>query len=121
MGDGQQSRSLALALLAVLVGAIVQIISNSGPFTLWQSMVGLIMVCTAFAYFRDVGFAFFERLAHSLILAGGSVFMFGYWIDRAVTQAGVVTWKCDELPCKITKYHPGRFTDSLQDEIFCGL
>src|SRR5262245_45880192 len=41
---GSEQKSAALALLAVLTGAIVQITQSRGPFTTWQTMVGLIML-----------------------------------------------------------------------------
>ena len=116
--DGSQRRSSALALLAVLVGAIVQITSNSGPFTLWQSIVGLIMICTAFAYDRDIGDTLFERLSFSLILAGGFVFLLGFWIDRALVKRGLIEWNCVDLPCKIKASKPGFVSDNIEDDAY---
>jgi hypothetical protein len=72
-----------LALLAVLVGAIVQVTQGPDPFTLWQSMVGLIMVLTARAYDKDIATGWSsEAIAFAMIVAAGIVFVLGFFLDR---------------------------------------
>ena len=93
MRNGLQRQGVALALLAVLVGAIVQVAQGPDPFTLWQSMVGLIMVLTAHAYDREIATGWSsEAIAFAMIVAAGIVFVFGFLLDRLSLWSGVVQW-----------------------------
>jgi hypothetical protein len=108
---------LALALLAVMVGAIVQVVVTSGPFTLWQTFVGLTMLFTALAYGKDVRGSFCANLAYSLVCAAALVFTFGVWIDIYLRKIGITEWKCTDQPCRVFS-KAGFVTESMQDDIF---
>lgn len=120
MRDDPQRQGVALALLAVLVGAIVQVSSGSGPFTLWHTMVGLIMLLTALAYDKEIDAGVSaEATAFAMIIAAGIVFIFGFLLDRLFLRWGVVSWQGgarDELVSV-----PGFVSFYLHDDLYLAI
>ncbi len=117
MHNELQRHGVALALLAVLVGAIVQVTQGTGPFTLWQSMVGLIMILTAHAYDKEIATGWSsEAIAFAMIVSAGMVFVLGVFMDRIFLWSGVVQWG-DAHREKLVSM-PGFISFSLHDDIY---
>jgi len=117
MHDALQRHGVALALLAVLVGAIVQVTQGDDPFTLWQSMVGLIMILTAHAYDKEIATRWSsEAIAFAMIVAAGIVFVLGVFLDRVFLWSGVVQWG-DASREKLVSRH-GYISFSLHDDLY---
>src|SRR5262245_414462 len=116
MRDGQR-QGVALALLAVLVGAIVQVTQGTEPFSLWQSMVGLLMIVTAHAYDKEIAAHWSaEAVAFAMIVAAGIVFATGFLVDKALLAMGIVQWS-DATREKFVS-PPGYISFNLQDDLF---
>jgi hypothetical protein len=112
-----QRHGIALALLAVLVGAIVQVTQGNDPFSLWQSMVGLIMILTANAYDKDIDAGWSsESVAFAMIVAAGFVFVLGFLLDRIFLWVGVVQWG-DATREKLVS-PPGYIRLNLHDDLY---
>ena len=90
-------KSVVLALLAVLVGAIVQITQSEGPFTSWQTMVGLIMIFVSMAYREEINKDSFEGFSYALVIGAGVVFVLGFPIDLILMEAKWTVW--DNASC----------------------
>lgn len=117
MHNEVQRHGVALALLAVLVGAIVQVTQGPDPFTLWQSMVGLIMILTAHAYDKEIATGWSsEAIAFAMIVAAGMVFVLGFLLDRLFLWIGVVQWG-DAHQEKLVSV-PGFISFSLHDDLY---
>lgn len=111
-----QRHSVALALLAVLVGAIVQITQGTGPFTPWQTIVGLIMLFTARTYDSEIDARLgSEAVAFAMIVAAGMLFVFGFTLDRLFLTVQVVGW--DQNREKLLSL-PGYISFSLHDDAY---
>jgi hypothetical protein len=114
MEEEPERRSIALALLAVLTGAIVQITSTDQPFTPWQTIVGLIMVASAQAYGAQISRGYnAEAIAYAMIFAAGIVFSLGFVLDQAFAKIGV-TW----IDPASSNARPGFLSQHLEDDVY---
>jgi hypothetical protein len=117
MQNDVQRHGVALALLAVLVGAIVQVTQGKDPFTLWQSMVGSIMILTAHAYDKEIATRWgSEAIAFAMIVAAGIVFVLGVFLDRIFLWSGIVHWG-DANREKLISL-PGYISFNLHDDLY---
>ena len=114
--DRQPERqSIALALLAVLTGAIVQVTQSETPFTPWQSIVGLIMVASAQAYGKQISRGWnAEALAFAMIFAAGIVFSLGFALEQLLPKFGL-SWTDPPVD---GKPKPGFLSKHLEDDVY---
>src|SRR5262245_3620514 len=87
----------ALALLAIAVGATVQLTATSGPFSLWSTMVGLLLLSAIVAYRDEIGFGAWTELAFSLITGYVLLYVFGFLIDNYVVPSKKADLTCPLL------------------------
>lgn len=107
-------KNIALALLAVLTGAVVQVASTEQPFSPWHTIVGLIMVASAEAYGSQISKGLkWEAAAFAMILAAGIVFSLGFVLDQAFAKIGL-SWG-DPLS---GKPNPGFLSQHLEDDVY---
>lgn len=120
MEPALERKSVALALLAVLVGAIVQITHAEGPFTPWQSLVGLIMLSASIAYSADVGRSLSECICFALIVAAGVLFTIGFLLDPLLEWLKLIELSVQNSEIKVMS--PRVFSGVyLHDLILCVL
>jgi hypothetical protein len=74
----------SLALLALLTSAVVAVTRGSDFFSLWDSMLGLIIVLVAAAYRHEVGPDRTYRAAFALIVGTGMMFIVGPFLESAI-------------------------------------
>jgi hypothetical protein len=80
-GYQKRDSSQALALIAIAVGATSQLTMGEGFFSLWSTMVGIILLLLIHAYEGDVGAGWPERIALAAIKAYSWIFAIGIIID----------------------------------------
>jgi hypothetical protein len=115
MEQEPRRQSIALALLAVLTGAIVQVTQSEIPFSPWQTIVGLIMVASAQAYGKQISRGWdAEALAFAMIFAAGIVFSLGFVLEQALPGIGL-SWT---EPSGDGKPKPGFLSRNLEDDIY---
>jgi hypothetical protein len=87
----RNSSPLSLALLALLTSAVVVMSRGNDYFSLWDSMVGLIIVLVAAAYRQEISTdPIYYRLAFSLIVGAGLLFIVGPFVESAIYYADPV-------------------------------
>lgn len=74
----------SLALLALLTSAVVTVTGGNEFFSLWDSMLGLIIVLVAAAYRHEVGPDRIYRAAFALIVGTGMMFIVGPFLESAI-------------------------------------
>jgi hypothetical protein len=74
----------SLALLALLTSAVITVTRGSDFFSLWDSMLGLIIVLVAAAYRHEVGTERTYRAAFALIVGTGMMFIVGPFLESAI-------------------------------------
>jgi hypothetical protein len=115
MDHQPERQSIALALLAVLTGAIVQVTQSDTPFSPWQSIVGLIMVASAQAYGKQISRGWnAEAIAFAMIFAAGIVFSLGFVLEQALPKVGL-SWSD---PAHGEKPKPGFLSKNLEDDVY---
>jgi hypothetical protein len=75
---------LSLALLALMTSGVVVMTRGNDYFSLWDSVVGVIMLSVAAAYRHEVGIDPYYRLAFSLIVGAGLMFVVGPFLESAI-------------------------------------
>ena len=89
----------ALALLAIAVGATAQLTVSEGPFSLWSSTVGLLLLVSIAAYRKEIGYTPLATLAFSLITGYVLLFTLGIGIDYATAENAAVLGPAARLFC----------------------
>jgi hypothetical protein len=117
MTEDQPRHLVILALLAVLVGAVVNVAQATGTFTPWESIVGLIMLFTARAFGDNISSGrTYESIAFSMIMGAAILFCIGFLVDQFLLYLEILKINPSDPARYISKR--GYFSSSEQDEFF---
>lgn len=78
-----QGSPISLALLALMTSGVVVMSRGNDYFSLWDSVIGTIMLIVAAAYKHEVGIDPYYRLAFSLIVGASLMFVVGPFVESA--------------------------------------
>lgn len=84
MAEKNNSKSLALALLAIPAGAIVTVTQAEGGFGPWEIPIGALIIFVTLAYENSISDRLLETAAFSIMLGAGLLCSFGFIIEIAV-------------------------------------
>lgn len=77
-----KNTSEEITTLAASVGAVISVASGLGQFSIWHTLIGLLLIVTLAPYWGKSGQSFSFHIVYSSVLSFCILLVMGTWIDN---------------------------------------